>query len=229
MEYQIVLINRPVDTSRKERMLERLAKHNLVKNLHIISADDDTSEFRAFVKGVEDRFDFRQLRVAGSLFCHLQAYRYFLEESNCSECIIMEDDAMLHNDFRNKLASMVDNKPIERDCILLAPYTTHLLEYDQQVFPGLYNHYSGGIFGASCYWFTKDFARNVLERYGRPMREYLDFSPCITSENVIHNLGAYITMPALAIEESLDSNLQPQSHLPRKKSYWSYYGFENFG
>ena len=42
------------------------------------------------------------------------------------------------------------------------------------------------------------------------MKEYPDFSPCITSETVIHNMGAYITMPALAIEESIDTNLISQ-------------------
>lgn len=91
-------------------MLQRLAKHNLDTHLKIIPADDDTDEFRAFIKGVEDRFDSRQVRVAGSLLCHLKAYKYFLEESKCSECLIMEDDAMLHNDFRNKLNDMVTRR-----------------------------------------------------------------------------------------------------------------------
>lgn len=225
---QVIVINRPVDVDRKKRIIERLEKRNLLEHFHIIPADDNTEEFKTFIKGVEHTFDERQIRVAGSLLSHIKAYRYFFEESECSECIILEDDAMLHKDFRAKLADMISHRPAGCECILLAPYCCVQMTYDQQVYPGLFNHFSGAIFGASCYWFTKNFAKRVLEEYDRPMIEYPNFSPCLTSENVIHNIGACITIPPLAIEESIDTNLQPQSHLPGKKTYWNYYGFENY-
>jgi hypothetical protein len=37
-----------------------------------------------------------------------------------------------------------------------------------------------------------------------------------------------VSYPPLAIEESLDTNLQFESHMPHKKAYWSFYGFENY-
>jgi GR25 family glycosyltransferase involved in LPS biosynthesis len=227
-KYQVVIINCPDNIRRKESMIDRMNYHKLSDFVNIISADDNNDDFRNFIKGVEDKCDNRQIRVMGSLLCHLKAMKYFIEESQCDECLIMEDDVMLHKDFRSKLNELIQNKPSEHQCILLAPYLIHPLDTTQQVTPLLFNHYVTSIFGASCYWITKDFAKRALDRYYKPLREWPDFAEHYTSEYVIHYLGSYVAFPPLSIEESLDSNLQPQCHIPYKRAYWKRYGFGNY-
>jgi GR25 family glycosyltransferase involved in LPS biosynthesis len=202
--------------------------HNLSDFVNIIPADDNNDEFRNFIKGVENKCDDRQIRVMGSLLCHIKAMKYFIEESPCDECLIMEDDVMLHKEFRYKLNELIQNKPSDHQCILLAPYFTHPLDLTQQVAPFLFNHYATSIFGASCYWITKDFAKRALDRYYKPLRDWPDFKEHYTSEYLIHYLGSYVACPPLSIEESLDSDLQPQCHLPYKKKYWEWYGVGNY-
>jgi GR25 family glycosyltransferase involved in LPS biosynthesis len=225
-KYQVVIINRPEDTTRLDNMIIRMHFHYLSEFVHIIPADDNNDEFRNFIKEVEDKCDSRQIKVLGSLLCHLKAMKYFIEESSCDECLILEDDAMLIKDFRSNLAKIIKSKPTDHQCILLSPYLTQGLEYKERVSDYLFNHYSQSIFGASSYWITKDFARKALERYGKPLREWNNFTPCFTSESLINNIGAYVAYPALGIEESVDTNLQVS--IFGKKDYWERYGYENF-
>ena len=231
VKYQVIIINRPEDTRRRESMMNRMTHHNLSECVHIISADDNNDEFREFIKGTEDhQLDDRCIRIMGSLVCHIKALRYFINESSCEQCLIMEDDAMLHKNFREKLSELVATKPIEHHCILLAPYLTEQIAHKYFVSPGLYSHYAKIIFGASCYWITKEFAIKALERYDKPFREWNngEFYKDFTSEYIIHTIGSYVAYPPLAIEESLDTNLQDQWYLPGKKKYWSFYNFENY-
>jgi len=231
VKYQVVFINRPEDTRRRENMIKRLSYHNLDEFVHIIQADDNNDEFSDFSKGIEEhQLDERYMRIMGSLLCHIKAMRYFVNESQCDQCLIMEDDAMLHKEFKEKLFELVANKPIEHDCILLAPYLIHQIERVHFVTAGLFNHYAKTIFGASCYWITKKCATKALERYDKPFRDWNEgeFSKHFTSEHLINSIGSYVSYPPLAIEESLDTNLQHESHMPHKKSYWSSYGFENY-
>jgi len=231
IKYQVVIINRPEDTRRRDNMMKRLDAHDLSEFVQIIPADDNNDEFRDFIKGTEDhQLDDRYKRIMGSLVCHIKAMRYFVYESPCDECLIMEDDAMLHKEFREKLFELVSTKPSEHNCILLAPYLIHNIERKHFVTPTMFNHYAKTIFGASCYWISKDFAIKALQRYDKPFRDWNDgeFSRHFTSEHLINSVGSYVAYPPLAIEESLDTNLQFDSHMPDKKRYWSFYGFENY-
>ena len=225
-KYQVVIINRPEDTTRLDNMIGRMNFHYLSEFVHIIPADDNNDEFRNFISGVEHTFDTRQIKVIGSLLSHLKAMKYFIEESSCDECLILEDDAMLLKDFRSKLAEILKSKPTKHQCILLSPYLTHGLEYKERVSDYLFNHYTETIFGASSYWITKDFARKALERYYKPLREWDNFKPCFTSETLINNIGAYVAYPALGVEECVDTNLQCSMY--GKKGYWEQYVYENF-
>ncbi len=47
VKYQVVFINRPEDTCRRENMIKRLSYHNIDEFVHIITADDNNDEFRA--------------------------------------------------------------------------------------------------------------------------------------------------------------------------------------
>jgi hypothetical protein len=75
-------------------------------------------------------------------------------------------------------------------------------------------------------WEDKGISKKALESYGKPLREWNNFTPCFTSETLINNIVAYVAYPALGIEESVDTNLQVS--IFGKKDYWGRYGYENF-
>jgi GR25 family glycosyltransferase involved in LPS biosynthesis len=225
---QTIVINLPNNVGRRERIEDRLEKQGLKEHYHLLTVNDDSEECKNFIQGVESQCDSRQLRVLCSLLSHIQAYRYFYNESKCDECIIMEDDAMLRKDFKKGIRKLIKQKPATYGCILLAPYLTIGLSQKEKLSQNLYRHFSQSIFGASCYWINRDFAKRVLDRYDKPLRDYSDFSPHLTSETVLYTMNSCVSYPPLAIEESLDTNLQWQSHLKNKLHYWSQYGLENY-
>ena len=66
VKYQVVFINRPEDTRRRENMIKRLSYHNLDEFVHIIQADDNNDEFSDFSKGIEEhQLDERYMRIMG--------------------------------------------------------------------------------------------------------------------------------------------------------------------
>jgi GR25 family glycosyltransferase involved in LPS biosynthesis len=227
----IIVINLKKYPERLVRLQKRLDFHGL-KNIHIIHPDLEEPRFLDFIKA-SDSTPAAPKNVPGSkpilncLFSHLEAYRYFLS-TGISRCIIMEDDAMLHNDFCSKLDGILSGKPTCAKSILLSPYFGELLNYNRRITPDLYVM-APTTYSMTCYYIERDFAMYSYDIYGHPLREYPSiWIKDLTSEILLINtVGSVLVYPPLAVEECLDSELNDH-HLQGKKKYWSYYGYENY-
>jgi len=227
----IYLINLPKDSARKDRVrhrLERLAlRHTVVEG---VGKSNNTSEFQWFIENLPEEHRHR-LNELGCLFSHLKAMKLFYD-SGRDNCIIMEDDAMIHKSFISMIRTILNLK-IEYEVINLAPYNTKAITWDRVVEGSERLLFSGNgtNFGACCYIIKRDFIKEILENYYMPLYQYpIERHSSITSEYLLMYSKRYMVVGnPLCIEECLDSNIQlyPGS-LKSKKCYWEHFGYDNY-
>lgn len=223
----IIIINLKTYPDRLIRLQQRLDFHGL-KNIHVMHPNLEDPRFLDFIKASDSQSDVPGSKpVLNCLFAHLEAYRYFLS-TGTTRCLIMEDDAMLHNDFCSKLNTILSSKPKSAKSILLSPYFVELLNYDRRITPDLYVM-APTTYSMTCYYVERDFALYSYDIYGHPLREYpSSWIKDLKSEILlIKTVGAVLVYPPLAVEECLDSKLNDR-YLQGKKKYWSFYGYENY-
>jgi hypothetical protein len=211
-------------------MDKRLKYHTLPYTvIHGIGLTNKTPEFEEYIKDFISNEQKNRGPELGCLFSHISALRHFINQTDLESCLIMEDDALLHNDFVPRLNHLLKIKPKWVGAILLASYNTALLPYERMILPGLYEMWDS-IFGMCCYWVDREYAQHALRVYDVPLCSIPKYKrERISSEYILnHNSGAALSFPPLAIEECLDTNIQSTDHLLSKRKYWSNYGYENY-
>lgn len=209
-------------TERLKRMKRRLSFFGLERSI-ILHPDDYKEEFERFIAGAGDD----RTSILNCLFAHILAYRKFLESTD-DECLVIEDDCLFHNDFNNKLKDLISRKPKEVKSILLSPYLARQIQYRRKICENMYV-LTDGTFSTSCYYTTREFGKYVMDLYDKPLMEY---PGCrregVTSEFIMIDMpGATCCYPPLVIEDCIDSNID-HTNLDNKRTYWGYYGYENY-
>lgn len=211
-------------TERLHRMMNRFQYHgfNNVKVLHPPEFDSD--EFKKFIKGIH--LGGRDALI-NCTYAHIKALRTFLE-TDYDECLIMEDDVMLHNNFNDKLSDILSTRQSYAKCILLSPYFSVALTNNRKLTKDLYVM-ANGTFSAACYYVTREFAKYANDIFDRPLSEYpFSWIPNLVSEDILCRMaGSVCAFPPLAIEECVDSDLNAV-WLEGKRKYWEWYGIDNY-
>lgn len=231
------VINLPQCYDRKDRLTHRLKYHDILEATTFIDAVDRKSPLvEWFEEGITHPY--RSSRSEHACFLsHIKALRAFVADPNVDEAIIMEDDAMLHNDFKNHLNHILSRKP-KADLIMLsylaASWDGVFKVPDDQLLPSekyLANPpefftITPKIFNALGYWLNKDYAYYCLARLDKSLRQISeDF---VTSELITRLSGGFFISPPLIIEEGVYSTLRQGDDLAVHRKFYAHFGIENY-
>ena len=227
----IYCINLKKSTKRRKRMEKRFKYHGLFDKVIFIDAIHGTSNLINFYHQKLIEQPLNQQKWKNEMGCyasHLKAIKTFLETTE-NECLICEDDIILHNDFKKKYADVRSNFPPNTTCVGLSYMIEKWENYD---WCGLnINKYNlrklnkNYTWGMQMYWISKAYAIEVLTLYDKP---YYLTNDIHTSEVILRNSNGYIAYPVLAIEESIDSERGAPEDLPYHRNHFSAWGYHNF-
>lgn len=228
------VINLPKCQDRKERITKRLKHHGVYDQTTFIEAvDKESGLLDWFQDGLT--YSFISTRPEHACFLsHLKAIRTFALDPNVDEAIILEDDAMLHNNFKERLEYVLARRgeaPLLMLFFLAAawdgvqkapsditgteiPSPPHLFTIQEK------------IYGAVGYWMTKDYAWQCLSRLDRPLRYFGELF--VTSELITRLSGGYFVSPPLIVEEAVYSTLRQGNDLNVHRDYCAAFGYENY-
>ena len=223
------VINLPKSTDRRERFTKRLVHHKIIDQSVFIEAVDKSSPLIDwFEQGCS--FERQSTRPEHACFLsHLKAIRTFLLDPEATQAVIFEDDAMLHNDFKEKLNYVLTHKaglPLIMLCFFFCgPTGVQILPLGDD--PNRRFLTVGPlIYGTQSYWISKQYAAECIQKLDKPLL-HLPFNR-ITSEIITQlSRGAYIS-PPIVIEESINSNIQPDGQMSNHRNYYSQFGIENY-
>ena len=230
------VINLPRCTDRKERILRRLHHHKIVDVTTFVDAVDRESPL---LDWFEDGllYPYRSTRPEHACFLsHIKALRAFVADPNVEEAIILEDDAMLHNDFQNRLDYVLarkGNAEIVMLCFLAASWDGVKKITDEELSPGSsidnppeFFGIAPKIFGAVGYWINKEYAYLCLARLDKSLRQISE--TFVTSELITRLSNGYFVSPPLIIEEAVYSTLRQGNDLDVHRKFFSHFGLENY-
>lgn len=217
---------------RRSRLVRRLVHHGLMDRTTFLDAIPVASPVIDWFESGVATGDKRSNRGEHACFLtHLKALRAFVD-SGASSGIILEDDAMLRNDFSSRLESI--HPWMDLPLIMLTYMTstwTGISKIHPTVAPS--NHTSSEmftitptVFGAVGYWIRRDYAQTCLDRLDRPLRFISD--PFVTSELITRLSGGGFVSPPLVIEEAVYSTLRQGNDLQVHRRYFSHFGFDNY-
>ena len=224
------VINLPQCSDRKERLLHRLDYHKIIdKTKFITGLDKNSPLLNWFEAGVIHPYTSTREEHACFL-SHIKALRAFVDDPDAKEAIILEDDAMFHNNFIKQLDYVLDwtsGVNLIMLCFLANTWegTRKVTEEKIEDFPEFYT-IGPKIFGAQGYWLSKDYAEVCLSRLDRPLRHISE--KFITSELITRLSGGYFVKPPLLIEEGVYSTLRKEKYLDIQRKYFDTFGIDNY-
>lgn len=237
---QYYVINLPHSEDRKERITRRLEYHNILNKTTFISAIDgkEKSELMAwFEQGSTHKKSTRPEHAC--FLSHLKALRSFLS-SDQQEAIILEDDAVLCNNFTSRLNNVLQVKQkleVQPKLILLcylisswegvkcltgSNNNTQLEDPEEERLCNITRSTYGGV----AYWITRDYAQRCLNSLDKPLR--LIPEDFVTSELITRMSGGCFATPPLVIEESVYSTLRKGNDLNVHRKFFSGFGLNNY-
>jgi GR25 family glycosyltransferase involved in LPS biosynthesis len=224
------IINLPKDYERLERMKKRLKYHNLQNNTSVIYAADylkPSKEFSTFIRGFSIDTPY-QFSCASNLLAHIQAVRKIVDSSDIRGGIILEDDVMFHNYFTQLFCRKMQILPKYCRLLLLSPYISKQVPDSYYLGEGIYD-ISPYTWSAACYWISKDYAKECLFLFDRPLIEYpnsIEHRSSVETIIIQRSFGCFTLFP-LAVEDCISTNIQ-HGYLEGKRKYWSFFGYENY-
>lgn len=227
------VINLPKCQDRKERMINRLTYHKLLDKTTFIEAIDQHSPLVDWIQtGVSVPLTSRKCEHACFL-SHLKALKAFVANDDVDEAIILEDDAMLHNEFEDRLSLVIDNckgANLIMLCFLAFIDRYPILriidnpsEPDKTLAMFRIGEY---IFGAQAYWITKKYAAEILVKLNQNIGNLGE--KFVTSELITRLSGGYFIAPPLAIEDTVYSTLRMNDEITRHRDFFRNFGMENY-
>lgn len=232
------VINLPRCTDRKERILHRLHHHNIADVTTFIDAVDRESPLLDwFQDGIDPGCPYKSSRSEHACFLsHIKALRAFVADPNAEEAIILEDDAMFHNDFQRRLDYVLTRKgdaEMVMLCFLAASWEGVKKIPDEELSPAPhldnppeFFSIAPKIFGAVGYWISKSYAHLCLARLDRSLRHISE--NFVTSELITRLSNGYFVSPPLIIEEAVYSTLRQGNDLNVHRTFFSNFGLQNY-
>lgn len=153
----------------------------------------------------------------GCFASHLKALRLALEDPSAETdgLVILEDDALVHEDFNARLGASLGNLPSGAPTCLLGymlspPEAEHVWAGRDPRLHNLVRAQPNGMWGSHAYWMSADRARSVLKEW-EPVP--FDDLPEGNTERFTVTEDGYAAWPSLALQEATDSTLRPISQL----------------
>ena len=185
---KVLWINLDRCTERRKYMEDHLSYWG-IKDHHRISGIDG-EEFEEYLKGtVPDQMNTGECACVMS---HLSALKYFVEETDLDEVIIMEDDADLStaSSWTFNWKEVRKRLPINFDCLQLTIINPNGITLKL-------HHRFINDFSAACYLITRHHATKLLKLHGRGSQWKIDqnIRPRAVSEDLILDSGKSYATP----------------------------------
>jgi hypothetical protein len=212
----VISLSRAAD--RRARIGKRLELHQLTQQSQFIDAvPAESKEVSHFANGRPFAEDSHQpdgqpitRREAACFLSHLKALKAFLA-SGRSAAIIFEDDAVLHNNFRQQFDRVTAQFDFEPPLVLLMAAPSYWTG-TRWVYPGITN-ITPAFTTATGYWITRSYALEALGIYDKL---YTQLPVDIRSEHVTRFSRGFSFHPALIIPEVVDSYIHPEEEFNKK-------------
>jgi GR25 family glycosyltransferase involved in LPS biosynthesis len=203
---------------RMERVKKRLQAQNLTATF-VKGYTKNSDHIKEIDKGVNHG----RLDMISCFRTHLKAMKEFLKTDE-KACIILEEDALLHHNFKRYFNNLNKNVPY----ICLSPHIINEVRLNKK-YNNMYWLYFG-IFSCASYYITRDFAKNFVYRFDKPLSEY---SPGYLYEPIDDIVGresmGYFCYPPIVIEDCLESHIYyADNHFVLKFKQWDRYDYSNF-
>jgi GR25 family glycosyltransferase involved in LPS biosynthesis len=233
-ECPIFCVNLSRSVGRRDRMERRLGHHGLLERAHFVEAIPGDSPLvdERLVGLPAEAANPRRRAEAACLASHLRAVRTFLETTpdSVDGAIVCEDDALLHNDWRERFSDVLDNLPADAS---LCSLSYHVASWEDVHWAGrdaerqnLCTFRPETTWGAVMYWISRRYASTVIERWDVPFRH---LPPDFVSELIVKWSGGYLSYPVLALEDAVDSEIRSyQEVLDRHVPFLAGWGYENY-
>ena len=230
--YIINLVRRK---DRRDKMIQRFRYHRLLANVTFIDAVDKDSELVNWYMYGLDPNSYTASNKRAEIACflsHIKAFRQMIIDGR-DFAALGEDDIMLHNDFRQKYQNLMKDLPENTPLLMLS----YFMESWDGV--GYINSaktlatHTEKAWGGYLYRVSREYALHALNIFDKPFG-YLKGFWFITSElltiqcRLISPRQALIAVPPLVIEESVKSDIRPDSDIERHVKYFSTFGWDNY-
>jgi len=230
------VINLPFRTDRKERMTVRLQKHKLPFTfVQAESKDSPIVKYYSYSsEGLNNNtFGYDKMAEFACFTSHIKAIREFFL-SGSSVGLILEDDAVFHNNFDNLYFALLAKLPPKFSVV---SFLVSNIEYYQDIHKSLnwtsklphivkLDHRAWGCVG---YLISRPYALHVLSQYDRPYIHCnkLGSTNRVTSEVIMMHSNGYASIIPVIIEEMGPSNINERNPLFHK-TLFSPLGFGNY-
>ena len=218
----VLWINLDRCTERRKYMEDHLSYWG-IKDHHRISGIDG-EEFEEYLKGtVPDQMNTGECACVMS---HLSALKYFVEETDLDEVVIMEDDADLStaSSWTFTWKEVRKRLPINFDCLQLTIINPNGITLKL-------HHRFINDFSAACYLITRHHATKCIRLHQRGTQWKIDqnIRPRAVSEDLILDSGKTYATPLFNYRMDLGSNIH-EEHLDifhkgsnnALKEFWEY-------
>ena len=196
----VLWINLEADTDRRKHMEDQFAEWEIEDHTRISGIDAREGDgFEPHLSGTVP-----QTMIANEIGCcmsHLKAIKYFIEEMDCDEVMIMEDDALFETvrywPFTYKEASALF--PYNYDAMQLTTINPAV------VYVTLHNRFIND-FSAAVYVLKRSHAQKIYNAHirGNKFKMDMDVRPRATSEDLIFESGKVYCIPLFRIVWTLD-------------------------
>ena len=201
----VLWINLEADTDRRKHMEDQFTEWEIEDHTRISGIDArDGDGFEPHLSGTVPH-----TMIANEIGCcmsHLKAIKYFIEEMDCDEVMIMEDDALFETvrywPFTYKEASALF--PYNYDAMQLTTINPAV------VYVTLHNRFIND-FSAAVYVLKRSHAQKIYNAHvrGDKFKMDMDVRPRATSEDLIFESGKVYCIPLFLYRLDLGSSIHP--------------------
>jgi|TARA_Y100000356_G_scaffold3068_1_gene2398 hypothetical protein len=202
----VLWINLEADTDRRKHMEDQFTEWEIEDHTRISGIDArDGDGFEPHLSGTVPH-----TMIANEIGCcmsHLKAIKYFIEEMDCDEVMIMEDDALFETvrywPFTYKEASALF--PYNYDAMQLTTINPAV------VYVTLHNRFIND-FSAAVYVLKRSHAQKIYNAHvrGDKFKMDMDVRPRATSEDLIFESGKVYCIPLFLYRLDLGSSIHPE-------------------
>ena len=202
----VLWINLEADTDRRKHMEDQFVEWEIEDHTRISGIDAREGDgFEPHLSGTVPH-----TMIANEIGCcmsHLKAIKYFIEEMDCDEVMIMEDDALFETvrywPFTYKEASALF--PYNYDAMQLTTINPAV------VYVTLHNRFIND-FSAAVYVLKRSHAQKIYNAHvrGDKFKMDMDVRPRATSEDLIFESGKVYCIPLFLYRLDLGSSIHPE-------------------